>query len=274
MRWASPVRKVSLDGVNWRVSAPTPLNVFFDGQFDIREAMIGGTYGLVRGDPGAPAFRILRRRTDLQPRSPTSTANLDRHPPSLGGREGGRSPASVRVEPATATAIDGDRPSAQAAANQRPRGRAGRTETAMSELDDFLASFLPRQIAADAAIHDGDLTPRLAIWSRGDPVTLFGAFGPCRTGWAEVSKTFEWVASRFTGSTAFTFELVAAGLSGDLAYTVGYERSVRSVDGGQEEPSTLRVTQVFRREAGEWRTVHRHADFLPEDQSSAAAAGS
>jgi ketosteroid isomerase-like protein len=144
----------------------------------------------------------------------------------------------------------------------------------MSELDDFLGAFLPRQIAADTAIHDGDLAPRLAIWSREDPVTLFGAFGPCNSGWAEVSKTFEWVASRFTGGTTFTFELVAAGLSSDLAYTVGYERSIRSVDGGQEEPSTLRVTHVYRREAGEWRIAHRHADFLPEDQSAAAGASS
>jgi ketosteroid isomerase-like protein len=102
----------------------------------------------------------------------------------------------------------------------------------MSELDDFLASFLPRQIAADSAIHDGDLTPRLAIWSRDDPVTLFGAFGPCRSGWDEVSRTFEWVASRFTGGTTFTFELVAAGLSGNLAYTVGRRRA-----GGAQHPA-------------------------------------
>jgi len=141
----------------------------------------------------------------------------------------------------------------------------------LSELDDFLASFLPRQIETDRAIHSGDLTPRLAIWSRSDPVTLFGAFGPCNSGWDEVSKTFEWVASRFTSGTAFTFELVAAGLSGDLAYTVGYERSIRSVDGGPAEPATLRVTHVYRREAGEWRIAHRHADFMPEDQSAAAA---
>ena len=136
----------------------------------------------------------------------------------------------------------------------------------MTELDEFLASFLPRQVEADTAIHDGDAEPRMRIWSRNDPVTLFGAFGPCNSGWDEVSRTFGWVASRFSSVTEFAFDLVAAGISGDLAYTVGYERSLRAVDGGPVEPSTLRVTHVYRREDGEWKIAHRHADFLPAGQ--------
>lgn len=42
-----------------------------------------------------------------------------------------------------------------------------------------------------------------------------------------------------------------------LTYTVGYEHSSRSVDGGPVEPSTLRVTHVYRRENGEWKIVHQ-----------------
>src|SRR5512136_3039707 len=102
----------------------------------------------------------------------------------------------------------------------------------MSELDDFLASTLPRQIEAETAIHSGDLSLRMQMWSKGDPVTLFGAWGPCNSGWDEVSRTFRWVASRFSNGTTYAFDLVAAGVSGDLAYTVGYERSSASVDGG------------------------------------------
>jgi len=136
----------------------------------------------------------------------------------------------------------------------------------MTELETFLASFLPRQVEADRAIHNGDMAPRMEIWSHADPVTLFGAFGPCNSGWDQVSRTFHWVASRFSSGTEFAFDLVAAGISGDLAYTVGYERSLRAVDGGPVEPSTLRVTHVYRREDGEWKIAHRHADFLPVDQ--------
>jgi SnoaL-like domain len=53
---------------------------------------------------------------------------------------------------------------------------------------------------------------------------------------------------------------VAAGASGDLAYTLGYEHVVFSIDGGPVAPLTLRVTHLYRREDGEWKTIHRHAD--------------
>ena len=42
-------------------------------------------------------------------------------------------------------------------------------------VDDFLAEMLPKQVAAETAIHNGDVEPRLALWSRTDPVTVFGA---------------------------------------------------------------------------------------------------
>jgi hypothetical protein len=67
-----------------------------------------------------------------------------------------------------------------------------------SEVDDFLADMLPRQVAAERAIHHGDPGPRMAIWSASDPVTLFGAGVPVKIGWADVSQTFGWVASRFS----------------------------------------------------------------------------
>jgi ketosteroid isomerase-like protein len=40
-----------------------------------------------------------------------------------------------------------------------------------------------------------------------------------------------------------------------------------SIDGVPVEPYTLRVTQVYRREDGEWKVVHRHGDRLSIDQS-------
>jgi len=136
----------------------------------------------------------------------------------------------------------------------------------MSELDDFLAATLPRQLKAEEALHNGDVTPRLEMWSRQEPLTVFGALRGAN-GWDEVSQSFRWVASRFSNCTAFNFDLVGAGVSGDLAYTVGYERCSRSWDGGPVESTTLRVTHVFRRENGEWKVVHRHADPPPIDQS-------
>jgi len=65
---------------------------------------------------------------------------------------------------------------------------------------------------------------------------------------------------------------VAAGASGDLAYTVGYEHNEVKVD-GESRTYTLRATHIYRREDGEWRIVHRHADLPPaEDQPLSVAA--
>ena len=107
----------------------------------------------------------------------------------------------------------------------------------------------------------------MEMWSSDEPVTLFGAWGPCNSGQDDVRQTFEWVASRFSNCSDYRFELVAAGASGDLAYTVGYEHSAASVDGGPVGSNTLRVTHVYRREDGEWKIVHRHGDHPPLDQS-------
>ena len=35
----------------------------------------------------------------------------------------------------------------------------------MSELDDFLTKTLARQVEAEEAIHNGDVTPRMEMWS-------------------------------------------------------------------------------------------------------------
>ena len=132
----------------------------------------------------------------------------------------------------------------------------------MSELDDFLTPTLARQLEAEKAMINGDPGPRLAMWSTQDPVTVFGA-EKSAIGSEEVRQVFHWLASRFSNCTDYRFELVAAGASGDLAYTLGYERFSFSMDGGPIQPITLRVTHVYRREDGEWKTVHRHADVPP-----------
>lgn len=137
----------------------------------------------------------------------------------------------------------------------------------MSELQDFLDTFVPRQQEADAALHNGDPEPRMQLWSHEDPVTVLGALGVAASGWEEVSETFRWVASRFSKAEDFRLELIAAGVSGDLAYTVGYEHSMLSRDDGSVRPHRLRVTHVYRRENGEWKIVHRHGDMLEADRA-------
>jgi|SRR5882757_1025730 len=136
----------------------------------------------------------------------------------------------------------------------------------MNEAETF-DHMLERQRVANEAIYNGDPGPFMALWSQRDPVTLFGAWGTCKRGWDELSRTFQWVGSRFSKAQDLTFEIEVAEVSGDFAYTVGYERTVVSIDGGPPEPHDLRVTHAYRLEEGQWKVVHRHGDMVPLDQS-------
>ncbi len=134
----------------------------------------------------------------------------------------------------------------------------------MTELDEFRSTVLARQVEAETAFHQGDPGPRMEMWSRRDPVTLFGAIGMYRSGWEEVSETFEWVSSRFSDVSDYRFEVVAADVCGDMAYAIGYERYKGSVAERPVQEITVRSTHIYRREDGEWKIVHRHGDNPPD----------
>jgi ketosteroid isomerase-like protein len=55
------------------------------------------------------------------------------------------------------------------------------------------------------------------------------------------------------------YEIVAADVVGDMAFTAGYERTQASIN-GEPRGYVLRVTQAYRREDGDWKVAHRHAD--------------
>src|SRR5262249_59567644 len=119
-----------------------------------------------------------------------------------------------------------------------------------------LAVTMPRFTEAETALHNGDAGPRIAMWSRNDPVTLFGA-AVTKTGQAGVRATFEWLGSSFSDCTAHQNEVIAAGASGDLAYTVAVERTTCSGNGAPPQPHLLRVTTGVRRGDGRREVVHR-----------------
>jgi ketosteroid isomerase-like protein len=133
----------------------------------------------------------------------------------------------------------------------------------MSGHDEFVAQMIEKHCSATTAVRNGDPTLFVQLLSTNDPVTLFPASQPSRTGWADVSQAIRRVASVYSSSEAVEFEVVAAGLSGDLAYIVGHERAASSIEGGAQEDLGLRVTHVYRRENGDWKLVHRHADPGP-----------
>ena len=61
-----------------------------------------------------------------------------------------------------------------------------------------------------------DPAPYAALWADHGDITLFGAWGPIERGYGPVTRTFDWVASRFSdGALVPRHEVI--GYSGDLA---------------------------------------------------------
>ena len=127
---------------------------------------------------------------------------------------------------------------------------------------DFLAWVSSELYDAELALHNGDPGPRRELWSRTEPVSVLGAWRNAH-GQAELDELFTALGSTFADCTSYTFELLACDVVGDMAYTAGLEHTSASVD-GRPRTYTLRATQVYRREEGEWRVAHRHGDTVTE----------
>ena len=137
----------------------------------------------------------------------------------------------------------------------------------MSETDDLLGATMARYRDAETALHNGDAAPRKAMWARTDPVTLLGA-ALSAAGWEEIEPVFNRLQARFSNCTSCEHEVIAAGASGDLAYIVALEHTTASVNDSPPLPYTLRATTVFRREDGEWKVAHRHADPVASENAT------
>ena len=132
----------------------------------------------------------------------------------------------------------------------------------MSDHGDFLAWCGTRLKDAEVALHNGDAEPRFAIWSRREPVTVLGA-GASGSGQQEVGALFRQLEPTFSDCASYSYEIIAAQVLGEMAYTVGYEHISASLR-GEPRQYTLRVTQIYRREDGQWKVAHRHADTVPK----------
>jgi ketosteroid isomerase-like protein len=130
----------------------------------------------------------------------------------------------------------------------------------MTARDEFRDWVQNRVIPAENALHDGDAEPRLAIWSTNEPVTVLGAWRNAH-GLEEVRRLFLDLAADFSDFRSYDLELLAFDVIGSAAYTVALEHTQTSVR-GEPRTYTLRATQVYRLENGEWRVCHRHGDTV------------
>ncbi|MEA2521749.1 MAG: hypothetical protein QOI81_1395 [Actinomycetota bacterium] len=124
-----------------------------------------------------------------------------------------------------------------------------------------LAQVMEQDHRALDAFVKGDPEPKKRLFSRRDDVTLANPLGPPARGWNQVEQTLERAASQLREGEAIGFERISEYATADLGYILEIERYRGKVgDVDEIAPNSLRVTTIFRREDGEWRIVHRHAD--------------
>jgi ketosteroid isomerase-like protein len=134
--------------------------------------------------------------------------------------------------------------------------------------DSAFLKFLERVEEARYQFNLGNVMPSLALWSATDDVTLMGAGGGMEKGISEVKPRIAFVTQQRTRGSGVAenkvrIEYLQVVVKGDLAYTVQLERRRLSVPGQTEAvDNVLRATDVFRKDNGEWKLVHRHADPL------------
>ncbi|MGH7915881.1 MAG: nuclear transport factor 2 family protein [Candidatus Binataceae bacterium] len=116
--------------------------------------------------------------------------------------------------------------------------------------------------AANREMVKGNAAPLKQLYSHRDDITVLGGFGGFELGWSEVEPRLEWAASQFRDGR-FSQREINTIVGTDLAVTVTIEHYDAHISNQPVEThDELRVTQVFRREDGAWRLVHRHGDPL------------
>lgn len=130
----------------------------------------------------------------------------------------------------------------------------------MTDRDEFLTWIRTELYEAELALHNGDPAPRRALWSRNEPVSVLGAWRDAQ-GRLEIDELFTALGASFSDCSSYAFELQAYDVVGDMAYTAGLEHTSAAVE-GEPRTYTLRATQVYRRESGQWRVAHRHGDTV------------
>lgn len=139
-------------------------------------------------------------------------------------------------------------------------------------IDDELEEIVARTARANQAWVDGEWDAGYGSFiSHADDVSIYGPFGgPLTVGGKQ------WAARG--PQTVKQFRVLASYQSGDLLVLVTLEEQTADISNKVSHPWSLRTTQVYRREGGEWKVGHRHADpltrFRTTEETLALAASS
>jgi ketosteroid isomerase-like protein len=137
----------------------------------------------------------------------------------------------------------------------------------MSTLDRF-DEMLERYHLALGEFTKGNPEPAKQLMSHREDVSIANPYDPPVRGWEKVAQVMDH-ASSLRQAGEVSFEIASKYVTPELAYVVEIERA-RAKVGGREDmtPYSPRATIIFRREDGEWKAVHRHADPITTAQAA------
>lgn len=147
-----------------------------------------------------------------------------------------------------------------------------------STLNPVVRDLVERATQAHAALMQGDVARYHGFITQSDDFTLMSPFGgqPSRGATITPERWLE-IGRFFRDGRDSTLELVEAYHTTDMVVLAAIERTHVAVGHLPAQPWALRVTLVFRKDAGEWKQVHRHADGLAPgisvEQAAALASG-
>lgn len=131
-----------------------------------------------------------------------------------------------------------------------------------SLMTQTITDLVRRSVDANAALMRGDINDFRAMITLTGDFTLFSPFGGTPTRGKDMTEKTWAAMARFFRNGTLTQELVQAYASDDMVVLAMIEHGHGEVGGLPAQDWRLRVTLVYRRDGGDWRLAHRHADPL------------
>ena len=131
------------------------------------------------------------------------------------------------------------------------------TALGRSDTDGGFEDFMARREKIAAAYSTGDASMLDTIVARKGTATFFPPTGGSVSGAAEVAARYDGDAKAFSLGNETKLKVLQA--SQDVAFWTGFQDFEGMID-GHPASLKLRVTEIFKRDGGEWKLIHRHAD--------------
>ena len=108
----------------------------------------------------------------------------------------------------------------------------------------------------------GDLDQMKAVWSHATDVTYMGPGGGFKVGWEQVQQDWEAQAALKLGGKVVPADMQVT-VGRDLAVVSNLENGENTNAKGVTQKLSIRATNIFRKEGGQWKMIGHHTDLLP-----------